>query len=62
MSIEYLPIKEIQKSDFDFDLFDNNQPVVIRGLVSDWPLVQASSSSIEDLILIFFVIMKGIGF
>ena len=31
MSIEYLPIKEIQKSDFDFDLFDNNQPVVIRG-------------------------------
>ena len=50
MSIEYIPIKEINKSDFNFDLFDNNQPVVIRGLVNDWPLVQASSSSIEDFI------------
>ena len=50
MSIDYTPIKEIKKSDFDFNLFNSNQPVVIRGLVDDWPLVQASSSSIEDLI------------
>lgn len=50
MSIEYQPIIEIKKSDFDFDLFDKNQPVVIRGLVDDWPLVQASSLSMEDLI------------
>jgi len=50
MSVDYMPIKEIKKSDFDFDLFNSNQPVVIRGLVDDWPLVQASSSSIEDLI------------
>jgi len=50
MSVDYIPIKEIKKSDFDFDLFNSNQPVVIRGLVDDWPLVQASSSSIEDLI------------
>ena len=50
MSVDYMPIKEIKKSDFDFDLLNSNQPVVIRGLVDDWPLVQASSSSIEDLI------------
>ena len=37
MSVEYTPIKEINKSDFDFGLFDNNKPVVIRGLVNDWP-------------------------
>ena len=49
MSIKYQPISEIKKSEFNFDLFDKNQPVVIRGLVEDWPLVKASSSNIEDL-------------
>ena len=61
MSIQYTPISEIQRSDFNFDLFNTNHPVVIRGLVDDWPLVKASSSSIEDLVFIFFVIMKEIG-
>ena len=50
MSIEYQPIIEIKQSDFDFDLFYKNQPVVIRGLVDDWPLVKASSSSMKILI------------
>ena len=62
MSIEYQPIIEIKKSDFDFDLFYKNQPVVIRGLVDDWPLVKASSQALKILYLIFFVTMKEIGF
>jgi len=50
MPIEYKNINEIKKSDFNFDIFDKNQPTVIRGLVDDWPLVRASSSNVEDLI------------
>ena len=50
MPITYKPISEIKKSEFNFDLFDTNQPVVIRGLVEDWPLVKASSSNVENLV------------
>ena len=50
MPITYEPISEIKKSEFNFDLFNKNQPVVIRGLVEDWPLVKASSSNVEDLV------------
>ena len=38
-------VKVIDAKDFNYELLDSHSPFVIRGLVSDWPLVQASKQS-----------------
>jgi hypothetical protein len=38
-------VKVIGAEDFNYELLDSHRPFVVRGLVSDWPLVQASKQS-----------------
>ena len=38
-------VKVIDAKDFNYELLNSHSPFVIRGLVSDWPLVQASMQS-----------------
>lgn len=38
-------VKVIGAKDFNYELLESHSPFVIRGLVSDWPLVQASKQS-----------------
>jgi hypothetical protein len=49
-AISYKQIRKIKSSDFSLDLLRTNEPVVIEGLVSNWPLVKKSiNGSLEDI-------------
>ena len=39
--MDYKKIEEINSAEFSLDILKSNQPVVIRGIVSDWPIVKS---------------------
>lgn len=47
--ITELSIDEFETGLLDGDLFDSNEPFVVRNLVSDWPLVKQAKISSENL-------------
>ena len=47
--MDYKKIEEIDSEEFSLDILKSNHPVVIRGIVSDWPIVKKSSDSIEKI-------------
>ena len=47
--MEYKPLNEINANDFSFDIFNSNEPLVIRGIASDWPLVKRASEDIQKI-------------
>ena len=47
--MDYKKIDEIDSAEFSLDILKSNYPVVIRGIVSDWPIVKKSSDSIEKI-------------
>ena len=47
--IAELSIDEFETGLLDGDLFDSNEPFVVRNLVSDWPLVKQAKISSENL-------------
>ena len=44
--MEYKILNEINASDFSLDILQSENPVVIRGIVSDWPIVKKSTDTI----------------
>ena len=47
--MEYKPLNEINANDFSLDIFKSNEPLVIRGIVSDWPLVKRAGEDIQKI-------------
>ena len=47
--MEYKPLNEINANDFSLDIFNSNEPLVIRGIASDWPLVKRSGEDIQKI-------------
>ena len=47
--MDYKKIEEIDSAEFSLDILKSNHPIVIRGIVSDWPIVKKSSDSIEKI-------------
>ena len=47
--MDYKKIEEIDSAEFSLDILKSNYPVVIRGIVSDWPIVKKSSDPIEKI-------------
>ena len=47
--MEYKPLNEINTNDFSLDIFNANEPLVIRGIASDWPLVKRASEDIQKI-------------
>ena len=47
--MDYKKIEEINSVEFSLDILKSNHPVVIRGIVSDWPIVKKSSDPIEKI-------------
>ena len=39
----------INANDFSLDIFNANEPLVIRGIASDWPLVKRASEDIQKI-------------
>ena len=60
--MEYKNLNEINASDFSLDILQSENPVVIRGIVSDWPIVKKSTDTIEKIceyLLYFYLISVG---
>ena len=47
--MDYKPLDEINANDFSLDVFTSNEPLVIRGIVNDWPIVKKSSEDIQKI-------------
>ena len=47
--MSYKPIKEINASNFSLDILSSIEPVVIRGIVKDWPLVAKAREGIQKI-------------
>lgn len=47
--MDYKPLNEINANDFSLDVFTSNEPLVIRGIVNDWPIVKKSSEEIQKI-------------
>ena len=56
--MEYKNLNEINASDFSLDILQSENPVVIRGIVSDWPIVKKSTDTIKRFVNIFYIFMK----
>jgi len=45
----YKNLNEINANEFSLDILQSENPVVIRGIVSDWPIVKKSADTIEKI-------------
>ncbi|KMT64438.1 cupin-like domain-containing protein [Catenovulum maritimum] len=55
MSVDYASLKqvsEIDKSDFTKEKLNSTQPFIVRGLITDWPLVKAETIEAQQAYLL----------